>query len=113
MLDSHQEKVLQKINNDLCKNEDISVSSSEGYLKEEIDSLIILGYIKKKIDTSSKDGWSYIIVSTHKGLTYLNTKKKREKIKQRKQIEEWVKFIIPVIISIISLTVSIIVAIVK
>ncbi len=104
-MDQALEKVLSKINDLLESQSEISISSPE-YNQNQIDHLIDLGYLEK-IDVSTLSGWNYIIKSTYSGKNYFENKKADQKAKLKHNIIEILKFIIPTIISIITLIVSI------
>ena len=72
-----------------------------------IKQLHNLGYIKILQDTSETDMFIVLIELTRIGKTYFIDKKKFNKSKVKHNVIEWIKFLIPVIISIIALIISI------
>lgn len=102
LLDKNLEIVLKK----LLENKTESVSE-EDCEQSEIDSLITNGYFTKK-DVSTFSGWQYLIEPTQKGKYYFSNKQAYIKAFHREKTIQWVRYAIPVIISIAALVVSII-----
>lgn len=101
-LDKNLEIVLKK----LLDNKTRSVSK-EDCEQSEIDSLIKKGYFTKN-DASSLSEWQYLIEPTQKGKYYFSNKQAYIKAFRHEKIIQWVRYAIPVIISIAALVVSII-----
>ncbi len=104
-LDKGLEDVRSQIYSELGNQLEINVSAPT-YNQAQVDELVSKGLITK-IDASTMSGWEYIIRPTHYGKTYPTQLKEYKKAKRNHAIIEWVKFLIPTIISIIALVVSI------
>lgn len=102
LLDKNLELLMQN----LLEKEIHSVSENECQ-KSEIDYLIENGYFTM-IDQSTFDGWKYEITPTQRGKYYFENKRKYIKAQQREKAIQWIRFVVPVIISIGALVVSII-----
>lgn len=102
LLDKNLEIVLEKLLENRTEN-----VSKENCERSEIDSLIKNGYFTKK-DVSTFSGWQYLIEPTQKGKYYFSNKQVYIKVSRREKIIQWVRYAIPVIISIAALVVSII-----
>lgn len=102
LLDKNLELLMQKL-----LEKDIHYVSENECQKSEIDYLIENGYFTKN-DYSTFDGWKYEITPTQKGKYYFENKRKYIKAQQRKIAIQWIRFVIPVIISIGALAVSVI-----
>lgn len=83
--------------NKILKIEDYdkSISEKDGIKKETIEKLVDMGYLTF-IDASAFDGWSGFVNPTYDGQHYKEIKNEYIKL----NIKEWIKFLIPVFISI-------------
>ncbi len=102
LLDKNLELLLRHL-----LEEDIQSVTKNECGKSEIDYLIEYGYFTY-LDSSAFDGWEYKIAPTQKGLYYFENKRKYEKAQRREKAIQWIRFLIPVIISIAALVVAII-----
>lgn len=102
ILDKNLELLLKK----LLENETTCVSKEECE-QSEIDSLIKKGFFTKK-DASTFDSWQYLIKPTQEGKYYFSNKRACIQAFRREKTIQWVRYAVPVIISIAALAVSII-----
>ncbi len=84
--------------------EDYNKSISEkDFNKNHIEKLIDVGYLSLERDISTLQEWRCIVCATYDGEHYEDLKKEYN----RKVIGEWIKFWIPISLSIVSLVTSI------
>lgn len=83
---------------------DKHISETE-FIKSHIKKLIDVGYLSLKFDASTLGEWIYIVNVTYDGEHYDEIKKEHNK----RVIEEWIKFWIPISLSIVSLITSILI----
>ena len=102
LLDKNLELLLRHL-----LEEDIQSVTKNECGKSEIDYLIEYGYFTY-LDSSSFDGWEYKITPTQRGKYYFENKRKYIKAQQREKAIKWIRFVVPVIISIGALVVPII-----
>lgn len=87
-------------------NNEISINSPK-YCKETVD------YLKKKhlidaLDVSTFSGWKYIVKPTYEGKKYFEEKEVIGRERKKQENKEFIRFWLPIVISIISLIVSIV-----
>lgn len=107
-MDKQHEDILNKLLNEFNKQEkEFFQVNGQEYDPEIIKDLKIFGLIEA-IECQTFENYIAEIKITIKGQQYFNQKKHEYKIKLKRNIIEFVKFLIPVIISLASFIVSII-----
>ncbi len=100
-----------KLNNELkntldeilkIKNYNNSISE-EKFNRNNIEKLIEMGYVEYVGDATSFDGWGCFIRPTYNGEHYNDLKRDYN----NHNIKEWIKFWIPVVVSVLSFGFSI------
>ena len=71
--------------------------------RENIEKLIELGYLREIGKAQSTTNWGCFILPTYNGLHYKELERKHNKY----IIGEWIKFFVPVFLSIVTLIISI------
>ncbi len=104
-IDKQLEVLLKSIYSALESKEEIEVSPPE-YSETAINSLVEKGLIDV-LDSSTMSGWSYIVRPTYLGENYFKEKEQYEKEHKREKRIDFVKWFIPLVVSIISLGLSI------
>ena len=96
-MDKHLESLLKKLYERFETKPSFSVCGPE-YQREEIDALAAKGLIDKLYSGDLSD-WAYEVSPTHAGKTYFQNKKAYKKQRRRHLAFEWIKFLIPVLIT--------------
>lgn len=104
-LDDQLEELLRAIYVKFGDTSQLCISEPE-YVKIEIDQLICYGLLKFH-DATTLSGWKYIICPSYKGREYFKNLRKIRKNERKRLIFEVLKFLIPVLISIVALLVAI------
>lgn len=105
-MDKSSERLLKELYTRFETVSEYSISATE-YQKTQIDALVNDRLIEK-LDASTLTGWAYIIRPTYAGKTYFQNKKQARAKARRHLAFEWVKFLVPVLISIAALIVALI-----